>query len=139
MYTQSGFLTSPRTPHLDGVLFAYCTSVHKSTGFTPYELMFDRSLTVAMYGQLCLIMNTILHFRKAILPTEAEINNNSTDSFNVIVHQYEDQYANSEEIWAQMKKINNAIDFKVMMNIKYAQEHYKKEYDIKHHVNNVSV
>ena len=28
--------------HLDGVLFAYRTSVHKSTGFTPFEIMFSR-------------------------------------------------------------------------------------------------
>ena len=28
--------------HLDGVLFAYRTLAHKSTGLTPFEMMFGR-------------------------------------------------------------------------------------------------
>ena len=33
--------------HLDGVLFAYRTSVHKSTGYTPFEIMFGRYIEAA--------------------------------------------------------------------------------------------
>ena len=36
---------------LDGVLFAYRTSVHKSTGFTPFELMYCRYEN--LMGGLC--------------------------------------------------------------------------------------
>ena len=37
--------------HLDGALFAYRTSVQKSTKFTPFEMMFCRYVLLLLYCQ----------------------------------------------------------------------------------------
>ena len=75
-------------------------------------------------------------FRKAILPIEAEMNDNSADDTSP--HQSE----NSEEtkqLCFQMKKIKEVIDSRAITNISNAQDRYKRDYDKKHHTSNVSM
>ena len=61
--------------HLDGVLFAYRTSVHKSTGFTPFEIMFGRYIEGA--NAYTYPIQILLNFRKAVMPIEAESDNSA--------------------------------------------------------------
>ena len=95
--------------HLDGVLFAYRTSVHKSTGFSPFEIMFGR------YIECMYCADLFLNFRKATLPIEAEMNGNGADDGGS--HQSEDS-EEREQICSQMKKLKEAIECKAMENIK---------------------
>ena len=92
--------------HLDGVLFAYRTLVHKSTGFFPFEIMFGR------YIECMYCAGLFLNFREATLPIEAEINGNGADDDDS--HQSEER----EQICSQMKKLKEAIECKAMENIR---------------------
>ena len=93
--------------HLNGVLFACCTLVHKSTGFTPFEIMFGR-LQMHTHIQYTILFN----FRKAVLPIETE-NNDSTNYMGP--HQYEDG-EDAEQICTEMRKIKEVIDGKAIKN-----------------------
>ena len=73
-------------------------------------------------------------FRKAILPIEAEMDDNSAADTGP--RQYKDS-EETKQLCFQMKKIKEVIDSKAITNIKNAQDHYKRDYDKKHHTHNV--
>ena len=73
-------------------------------------------------------------FSKAILPIEAEMDDNSAADTGP--RQYEDS-EETEQLCFQMKKIKEVIDSKAITNSKNAQDHYKRDYDKKHHTHNV--
>ena len=79
-------------------------------------------------------MVSLLNFRKAMLPIEAEMNDNSAGDDGS--HQFEDS-EEREQICSQMKKIKEVIDYKAMENIEDAQDRYKRDYDKKHHTSSV--
>ena len=111
---------------IDGVLFAYRTAVHKSTGLTPYEVMFCRFIIMKV-NTLCIVFN----FRKAVLPIEAEFQPDSSTSF-IDVEQ-------TEEVVLKMKEIKDSIYHTAKGNIAKAQMKYKNDYDKKRGNGKVSI
>ncbi|KAL5467722.1 hypothetical protein EMCRGX_G031986 [Ephydatia muelleri] len=90
---------------LEGVLFAYQTSVHKSTGVPPFEIMFGRT---------------------AILPIETE---ELCASSSLI----EDSDSNDlETAMNKMTDVKKTLYQKAHDNISSAQQRYKRDYDKKH-------
>eukprot|EP00731_Ephydatia_muelleri_P013042 Em0007g352a len=90
---------------LEGVLFAYRTSAHKSTGVPPFEIMLGR---------------------RAILPIETE---EQCASSSLI----EDSDSNDlETAMNKMTDVKKTLYQKAHDNILSAQQRYKRDYDKKH-------
>lgn len=92
---------------LDTCVFAYNTSRHESTCFTPFELMFGR---------------------KATLPIDIEMRKNAVDDcLKKILDVGELSTSEVEQMAAELQRLNEA-----KANIKIAQQKQKELYDRKH-------
>ena len=92
---------------LDKILFAYCTSWHASSKFTPFFLM---------YG------------REACLPIELATKVNSCDSSDKSMESFEEKIQ-------QHLDIRKQVHDKACASIKKAQDNQKCQYDGKHNTN----
>lgn len=110
--------------YLDAVLFAYRTSVQKSTNTTPFEVMYLRYDGNDFMDE-CSTIVILLHFvRKPILPIEIEILGNMQDNSD-------DQDINVENFIQTMKDVKKGIYQKVKKNIDKSQVRQKNYYDKK--------
>ncbi len=123
---------------LDGVLFAYRTSVQKSTQFTPFELMYCRyvlhTICCALYYSESLMLWSqliVIHLpcigRKPVLPIERELLNESTPEGD---DNWEDDV---DEYCEELVKLRKDLYGRAYKNIKIAQGRQKRDYDNKHH------
>jgi hypothetical protein len=95
--------------HVSSVLFAYRTSVHDSTKYSPYELMFGR---------------------KPVLPVELQIPPfSSTSDDDSTAGAGHVQFENKVRV---MKEIRQKVNAKALKNISKAQQRMKANYDAKH-------
>ena len=101
--------------HLDSVLFAIRTSKQKSTGYTPFELMYR----YAMKWLSCVIIEIFLLFsRKAVLPVELHFNQKVDDEL-------EDQGAYSiEQKIEKLVNLREKVFSSAAKNIERAQKRY---------------
>ena len=94
--------------YLDTCVFAYNTSRHESTHFTPFELMFCR---------------------KAVLPIDIEMRKKTAED---VLASYEDASDLLTDNMDQLMKNRRNMLEEAKANIKKAQERQKEQYDRKH-------
>ena len=92
---------------IDTCVFAYNTSRHESTKFTPFEVMFNRTAT---------------------LPINIAMRNRSPEDVLRLAQNPDDDNYNSKEL---IERRNRQLEM-VKDNIKAAQEKQKRDYDKKH-------
>lgn len=96
---------------LDGLLFAYRTSVHASTGYTPFFLV---------------------HGRQPRLPIDVAMENKT--SFEAKDGELNRIQPDFDSLVEQMKRVRKAAAGKAFKNIEKAQAIQKKHYDKRHSV-----
>ena len=92
--------------HIESILFSYCTSVHASTRFAPFYLMYGREAVLPVQLQL------IDHNQDGSVVDELHVENGTVQSYAT-----------------QLEKIKKELFSKVDVSIKKAQKKQKKIYD----------